>query len=215
MRRKTNTDSDVDYKDPIVRENIARIYQPLIHKIARQQVGRVALCYDDILGYANLGLVDALNLYNPERGASFKQFLSYRILYAIQNGSNTEGHIVRFSAVEQKKRRERGESTWIRESIENTSIENYDGDFVYELQNFDSKDALNSLCEYIDSKFNEKDCSIFYHTFGLNGYKQMKGKDIAALYGCSAPNVSIVVRKIIRYIRGNVDLMSNLFDYLN
>ena len=59
---------------------------------------------DDVIGFAEEGLVDAMNTYNPNKGQSFKSYAAYRILYFIQNGSNSQGHTVKFSAYMQKKK---------------------------------------------------------------------------------------------------------------
>jgi DNA-directed RNA polymerase specialized sigma subunit len=78
---------------------------------------------------------------------------------------------------------------------------------------FSDGDVFETLYTQLSSKFSARDCEIFYRTFGLNGFDEDKGKDIADMYGISRSLVSIKVNKIIAFIRNNeelVEILSNL-----
>ena len=211
--------TEVDYTDPIIREQLAKQYQPLVYKIARQQFSKTALCPDDVIGFAELGLVDALNTYKPGRGQTFKQYLGYRILYFIQNNSNEYGHIVKFSAYMQNKVREAGQSTWIRRSIDihtdedgtehcSIPVPSYEEPFV------NPEHTFEELFTIIEHKFSERDCIIFYSIYGLRGYEKKKGTELAKEYNCSGTNITLIVQKIIKYIKTQEELMEELRECL-
>lgn len=205
----------IDFSDPTVREQLAKQYQPLVHKIVNQQLNKTALSPSDVLGFAEEGLVVAMNTYNPDKGQTFKQYAGYQILYAIQNGSNTQGHTVTFSAYMQKQAKEEGRSTWIMKSIDIHTDENgneYCNIPVpsYEMSITDPESVYNELYEVIEKKFSSRDCKIFYQSFGLKHYKQHKGIELAKKYNCSGTNITLIVKKIINYIRTQPALMEEL-----
>lgn len=203
------------------RDRIVRQYQPLVHKIAKQQQDKTALSMDDVIGFAEEGLVDAMNTYNPDKGQSFKSYAAYRILYFIQNGSNSQGHTVKFSAYMQKKVKDEGKSTWIMKTIDVRTDE--DGNEHYnipvpscEMILTNPEDIYRDLFSMIENKFSKRDCKIFYQSFGLKRYKQHKGIELAKKYGCSSTNITLINKKIIRYIQGQpviMDRLSEMLDY--
>ena len=68
----------------------------------------------------------------------------------------------------------------------------------------------------IENKFSKRDCKIFYQSFGLKRYKQHKGIELAKKYGCSSTNITLINKKIIRYIQGQpviMDRLSEMLDY--
>ena len=75
----------VQTRSPQLREEIIRTYAPL----ARRTVDRLqitawgCISKDDLLSYAVLGLIDAIDRYNPTLGASFEAFASPRIRGAV------------------------------------------------------------------------------------------------------------------------------------
>lgn len=210
----------MNLKDKQERERVVKQYQPLVWKIVRQQLKKTALSQDDVLGFAEEGLVDAMNTYDSTRGQTFHQYAAYRILYFIQNGSNTQGHTVTFSAYMQKKAKERGESTWIMKSIEarvdDQGEEHYNipvpSCSMY-ISSID--DILQELYSFIEHKFSERDCTIFYKSLGLKQYEVYSGVELAKYYKCSSPNISLIIKKIVKYIRGNSKMMDLLSSMLN
>ena len=55
---------------------------------------------------------------------------------------------------------------------------------------------------------------MFYMSFGLNGYEETKGKDIAIEFGVSEGLVSQKIKKIIQYIRKDEELCEILANLL-
>jgi len=71
--------------DPVVREKLITAYLPLVKYV----VGRLAVTLpptieaDDLLGYGVMGLIAAIERFNPERGIKFETFATSRIRGAI------------------------------------------------------------------------------------------------------------------------------------
>ncbi len=59
--------------DPAAREALVRRYMPLARSLARRY-GRSSEPFEDLLQVASLGLLKALDRYDPERGFAFKAF---------------------------------------------------------------------------------------------------------------------------------------------
>lgn len=211
---------ELDLKSAKSRNEIAKQYQALVHKIVNQQIHKTALSPADVLGFAEEGLVDAMNTYNPNKGQTFRQYAGYRILYAIQNGSNTQGHTVTFSAYMQKKAKENDQSTWIMRSIDIHVDE--DGEEhsnipipSCEMNVTTTGDVYQDLYDLIESKFSQRDCEIFYQIYGINGREVKKGKDLAAEYGCSGTNITLINQKVLKYIRSQKELAEQLLEVFN
>jgi RNA polymerase sigma factor for flagellar operon FliA len=79
-----------------VREELIAHYLPLA-RITAAKLYRVrpddSVLFDDYLQYARVGLLEAIDRYDPEREASFATFSSYRIRGAILNGLGHESEI--------------------------------------------------------------------------------------------------------------------------
>jgi RNA polymerase sigma factor for flagellar operon FliA len=74
--------------DPALRELIARHYQPLVNYVARMVAGNIPghVDRDDLVSWGNLGLLDAIERYEPERGIKFQTYSMTRIRGAIVDG---------------------------------------------------------------------------------------------------------------------------------
>jgi len=60
-------------RDPVLREQLVRRYLPLARYAASQYV-RGSEPFDDLLQVASLGLLKAIDRYDPERGAAFSSY---------------------------------------------------------------------------------------------------------------------------------------------
>jgi RNA polymerase sigma factor for flagellar operon FliA len=72
-------------KDPKIREQLIIMYAPLVKYIA----GRIAITtppsveFEDLVSYGILGLIDAIEKYDPKQGIRFKTYATTRIRGAI------------------------------------------------------------------------------------------------------------------------------------
>jgi len=76
-------------RQPETRQRLVQRYMDMTHRIAAHLFGRRfgnAVAFDDYLQYARVGLLEAIDRYEPAREASFATFAGYRIRGAVLNG---------------------------------------------------------------------------------------------------------------------------------
>lgn len=86
--------SELKFQLPEAERNLlVEQYQPYVRKIAFQIFQKMGRRFDleEIVGYGFLGLVEAAERYNPQRGISFTTFSYYRIKGAIFDGLREMG----------------------------------------------------------------------------------------------------------------------------
>jgi RNA polymerase sigma-B factor len=67
-------------RDPRARERLVERYLPLAHRLAARYRGRTGEPFDDLLQVASLGLLKALDRFDPDRGTAFSTFAVPTIL---------------------------------------------------------------------------------------------------------------------------------------
>jgi len=86
----------VESRSPVVRARLIECYLGLAHlaaaKFFRLRPGH-AVSFADYLQYARLGLVEAVDGFDPTREASFETYSSYRIRGAMLNGLARESEV--------------------------------------------------------------------------------------------------------------------------
>lgn len=212
-------DMSMDDKNKLVEQ-----YEPLVNKMTKQFVSKVQCSWDDIKSMAYEGLAIAINTYDETKSnMNFLQYAAFAIRNNILTSLDNELRTVKMSAYAQKITAERGESSFTSVSLTTISGEsgNDDRDVIskeykhglYDSASFQYGDIYNYIYQRINDSFPERDCQMFYMSFGINGYEEMKGKDIAKTLGVSEGLVSQKVKKIITFIRKDDDLcemLSNL-----
>lgn len=203
------------------RETIIKKYGALIEKLIRQYVDRCPLSKEDLRSAAMIGLINAMNTYkNPEEleklgktgKMNFTSYAAFCIKHQIIEDITNYGTDVKISRYYQNKLKDEGESVMREISIDNTLF-NDDGDKAANLDtffgladddtqidNYEKEDIYKKLFKYIESKFSTRDCIILYKTWGVNGYKREKVKDIAKELGISSPAVVQACNRIIKFI---------------
>ena len=157
---------------------------------------------------------------------SFKQYAAYCMDNGIREEIKHASHIVRVPASQQtKERKEKGFNTKTYAVSGDKKIgHDSDGngktlfDYVDTGENgykgVDSED-LEKLWKYVytklDENFKKRDLEIFYSLFGLNGYKKIKGKELAKKYDIVPSAITPIKGKIINFIRTD----KKLFDAFN
>ncbi len=87
------------------REALVLRYAPLVRSAARYYRLRVSphVEYADLVGYGFLGLLDAIDRFDPERGVDFEAYARIRINGAISDGIRSEARLPR--SLQEKVRR--------------------------------------------------------------------------------------------------------------
>lgn len=216
---------DKAYEERIIsmrdKDKLVKQYEPLVIKITKQFVSKVQYNWEDVKSMAYEGLAIAINTYDEKRSnMTFLQFAAFAIRNNILTSLDNELRTVKMSAYAQKLAKENGEASF--SSVSMTTICGESGsddrdvisreykNGLYEDANFQYGDIYKYIYHRINSEFPERDCQMFYMSFGINGYEQMKGKEIAKLLNVSEGLVSQKVKKMISFIRKDNDLCEML-----
>ena len=212
------------YKDISEKEKNALVkqYEPLINKLTKQFASQIKLDWESIKSMAYEGFCLAMINYDNERSKlTFKQFAGWSIRNNILGSLDKELRTVSMSAYAQKKAQEKGEATFNSVSLsvisgddtisgdDNKSCKEYKYG-VYEKDKFSDGDVYDYLYQRLEEKFSDRDCEMFYRIFGLNGFNDEKGKDVAKLFGVSEGLVSQKIKKMVLYIRHDNELTEML-----
>lgn len=85
-----------DGKDPALRENLIKINQPLVKKIAAKYVGVAkGFTHDDLINEGNIGLIKAISKYKVSLGYEFSTYATYWIRQAITRAIADKANLVR------------------------------------------------------------------------------------------------------------------------
>lgn len=199
--------------------DIVRQYEPLVNKLTNQFVSKVAISWNEVKSMAYEGLAIAINTYDSEKSSmNFTQFAAFAIRNNILTSLDNELRTVKMSAYNQKKAAEAGETSFSTVRID-YSVGCSDDDNrkpqeiklgMFEDEKFSDGDVFDYLFTRLGDKFNERDCEIFYRTYGLNGFDDMTGVEISKLFGLSIASISVINKKIINYIKKDVELCEML-----
>lgn len=100
-------------RDPMVRARLIQRYLGTVQYIASSLFARRpfnGLEFADYLQYGRVGLIEAVDRFDPDRGAAFSTYASYRIRGAILNGIESSTEFSAQSAYRASARLERVES---------------------------------------------------------------------------------------------------------
>lgn len=240
INKKINpNDLMIDLESQKGRDAIVKKYIPLIEKLVKQYVDKCPLSKEDLRSAAMVGLIQAMDTYkNPEEleeigksgSMNFTSFAAYCIRNQIIKDITEFGRDVKISRYYQNKLKDNEESA-IEFSIDNIKKDSDDDnamsiDRFFSLSDSDSgisdyekEDVYKKLFKYLESKFSSRDCIILYKTWGVNGYKREKVKDVAKELGISSPAVVQACNRIIKFIANDKycknlysDLLESLID---
>lgn len=187
-------------------------YTPLAHKIANQFIGKLPSTPEDILAYAVEGLVIAMNTYNPSKPQSFLQYAAYQMRYNILSMNNREGTLIRIPRYAQQKKYCNGKNDIsvtmscedIKETAATTDLYSYNS-------NEEHNQRMSMFYKEIESKFSKRDSEMFYRFYGLKDYNEEKGIAIAKRFNLSTASVSVIIKRICKYIREHDKISSLLY----
>lgn len=220
------------------RNQIAKKYEPLIHKIAKQFMGKSELSYEDLISAGNVGLIHAMNKYGKKSnknvadletivGKTFTQYAAFMIrisiLEDIKNLSQTVRVPISQQNVERKETGRNTKSNTVSGDKEigssgdegNKSLFDYMGGTDNATRGIDNEDVEKLWKEFfkkLDEKFDKTTLDIWYSSFGVNGYEKMKKKDIAAKYGLVPSNISYYLYRVNTFIKTDKKMMAMMND---
>lgn len=65
----------------------------------------------------------------------------------------------------------------------------------------EAENAMKGIFKMIEDRFNTQKAAVFYMTFGLNGYDMERQTDIAKKFGLSTQNVSMINKRIAKFLK--------------
>ena len=211
------TNYTAQQKDELVRQ-----YEPLINKLTGQFYQAVQMDWDSLKSMAYEGFALAINKYDESRSTmTFMQFAAFEMRNNIMTRLTEESRTVKLPFEEQKKRKENGGPLFNTVSIDR-SIRDDDENLkpreivmgMYEKAKFDDGDVFEYLYSRLEDKFPQRECDMFYMSFGLKGFDETPNQDIAKHFGVSEGLVSQKKRKIIDWIKTDRDLCEMLANLL-
>lgn len=203
----------------VQKNKLVEQYTPLVNKLISQFHSKGVTTWDQLSSMAWEGFAIALNNYDETRSnMNFTQYAAFAIRNNILTSLDEELRTVKLSNYAQKKAVARGEALFNTVSIDRSSNNDEEDHTVKQKvimrisskAKFDDGDVFEYVYNRVESTFSERDCNIFYKTFGLKGFNDTKGKDIAKEFGISEGLVSQKVKKITTFIRKDNELCEML-----
>lgn len=196
-------------------------FQPLIYKITHQFASRVKMDFDSIKSMAYEGFAIAINNYDPKKSnMNFLQYAAFSIRNYILIGLDNESRTVKLSFYAQQKAIQNGESLFNTVSCDVHETDNDDEKGVnllnlnmYETAKFADGDVFEYIYTFIDNKFSKRDSEVFYMTYGLRGFDETKGVDVAKFFHVTTGMISQINKKIVTAIRKDenaIELLASL-----
>ena len=142
---------------------------------------------------------------------TFRQYAGFAIKNAILCGLGNELRTVRMCRYAREKAQERGETLFNSVSLEVRSV-NKHVTAIHTPNSFENGNIYEYLYSRLEERFSERDCIIFYKSFGLKGYSDQRNHELALEYGKSDATISQTIKKIIRFIRQDGELMEAMQD---
>ena len=97
--------------EPRARERIVADHLCIVRSLA-SRYRDIGLPFDDLVQEGSLGLLDAIDSYDPERGADFETYARFRVRRAIRNALTEKSRLIRLpkQIVERRREIERAEA---------------------------------------------------------------------------------------------------------
>lgn len=175
---------------------------------------------------------DAKKEVKKQKSLTFKQYASWRIRFQILNDINELSRTVKISQYEYNKNKAAGNTAGnfntvsVDQSIDDEGQTLVDRMVAFSNDNDAFKGDMGSRADradsqwekvykLIDDKFSTRTASVFYKFFGLRGYKQMKGTEIAKEMGITGGAVSMYVKHVMNFLKSDKKTMKLLVELLS
>lgn len=230
----------LDLKSEAGKNEVAKRYTPLVHKICRQFMGKSSLDYNELLSAGFESLVYAMNTYGKKKdqntddkyvnggSQTFGQYAAYMIRFGLLGHIETNSRTVRVSkSAQAKEKRETGKIA------RSNSIS---GDKTMGIHN--SEDGNKTLFDFIDSQeyadndldrqdldklwkeiydkikkeFGDKIFNIWCDFYGMNNHKRMQNKELAKKYNVSNSSITYYCVKVNSFIKKDKELFRMIQD---
>lgn len=223
------------------RNDCAKRYMPMVHKMTRQFLGKLDMTYEEILSAAMIGLTYAMGSYGKKqreykdeaeekrlKSYTFAQYAAFAIRYAILGDAKSVGHgVVRVPiSVQNKERHEQGSNhktnsisgdAPIGDDEKSKALFDYIGGPGSDTpeRSMDRKDLdmlWGELFKMLEKKFDKNVIESWYLFNGLNGRPKTKNKDIAAKLKVTTANITYYCNTVNNALRKDKALFKKMQD---
>lgn len=168
---------------------------------------------------------DAKKEVKKQKNLTFKQYAGWRIRFQILNDINELSRTVRISQYEYEKNKAAGNTKGNFNTISVDQTLDDDGQTLVDRMvafsndndafRKDARTQWDKVYKLIDDKFSMRTASVFYKYFGLRGYRQMSGVEIAKEMGITGAAVSMYIKRIIAFLKSDRKTINLLTDLLS
>lgn len=210
----------------VEKNKFANQYKNLVVKLVKQTVDKGFSDWDQIESAAWEGFALAMENYDEKRSKlNFTQYAAWSIRNRILYSLDEELRTVKVSYYHRKKAKERNENIYCRigfdkgkidsDNDSSDSFKKFNLDGMHSKPVFEDGDIYEYMYARLKRQFPKNQRDMFYKSFGLHGYDEMKGKDIAKELGVSEGLVSQKVKKVVNWIRSDNEMCEMLGKLIN
>ncbi|MGN0452938.1 MAG: RNA polymerase sporulation sigma factor SigK [Ruminococcus sp.] len=184
---KLSREGDIGARNKLVEHNL-RLVAHIIKKYYANKSD-----HEDLVSIGTIGLIKAINTFNPDKNIKFSSYASRcienEILMHFRNGKKSAQDISLNEAIDTDKD---GNPLTL---IDVLAVEE---NFADEL---DNKLNIEKLSEYISSELDEREKTVIMLRYGLNGNEPLTQREVAEKLGISRSYISRIEKKALLSLR--------------
>lgn len=188
--KKYREENDKEAKDMLIKHNL-RLVAHVVKKYAS------SFDVDDLISVGSIGLIKAIDTFNPEKGATLATFaarcIENEILMLLRSQKKYKANVSLNEPVGCDKEGNELILLDLLESGEKSVIDNVE-----------SKLLTEKLMEIVKSKLSDREFEIIAARYGLFGRNAETQREVAARLGISRSYISRIEKKAIERIRGEI-----------
>ena len=219
------------------RNNVAKKYDSLVWKVARNFVGKSNFTLEELYTIGQEGLVWAMNSYGKKsqkakaddeqiKAYTFLSWAAYLIRVAILEAIKDESHLVRVPRSQQNRERDEKGHMTKNYSVSMETPVGHDkdgntkrlgdkiGDYERAGKSMEDEDDMrlwDHIHKLLNKKFDERSLGIFYDKWGVNGHEKLSGKEIMDKYGIKTQSsINHICYQIMQYMLKNPEMREAL-----
>lgn len=202
--------------DSMAREKLVESNSRFVISVAKQFQGR-GLPLEDLISEGNLGLLIAIDKFEPETGNHFISYAIWWIRQSILKALNEKSRMVRLPANKIKDADIYGVDVTSLDTPINDDEDSSLGDVIQSTDDSPEDSVMEqTLTEAIDkalSSFDDKERDIIIRRFGLHNTEPMSLQEIGSLYGVTKERIRQIEKKVLTSMR-QIDEVQDLRAYM-
>ncbi len=184
---------DINARNILIEHNLR-----LVAHIIKKYYANNQAEHDDLISIGTIGLIKAINTYDPEKNIKLSSYASRcienEILMHFRNGKKSSQDISLNEAIDTDKD---GNPLTLMDVL--AVDENY-------AEELDIKIKSQKLSNYINSELDEREKKIIILRYGLNGEEPMTQREVAKILGISRSYISRIEKKALQSLRKRYDI---------